>query len=723
MIAQYNYNYQHRPVAYTDAAGKTTSYTYNAAGQLTSMTNPLGQVTRYQYDASNNLSTIINANNLTAASFTYDAYNRVRTFTDSEGWSVTYDYDAADRVTRITYPDATTDLYTYSRLDLVSYQDRQLRTWTYTYDANRRLTATTDPARKQTQFGYNHAGKLTTLTDPRTNVMSWTYDIQGRLTGKQYPDTSTVTYTYELTTSRLKSVTDALSQVKTYTYAKDDRPLGLAYTASVHTTPNVSFAYDPYFPRLVSMTDGTGTTNYAYVPVGTPGALQLQQERSPLTSSTIASAYDALGRLNSRTVAGAVAETFAFDAIGRVTTHANDLGSFTLTYLGQTGQIAGRALASSTLATTWSYLTNTNDRRLSGISNVGLTAGQFSTFAYATTPENFIGGITETSDATAVYPVAGTQTATYNTLNQLTNLSGQALTFDAVGNVTSDGARSYTWDAENRLLGIAYPGVSGKATAFTYDGLGRRVTIASTPPGGGSATTTSYLWCGSIICQARNAGNSTIRSYYREGEFVPGTPNQPYYYGIDQIGSVRRAFASTSSAPAYGYDAYGVPLQATAPVTDFVFGGMFHNADSGLYLTNYRAYDSVAGRWLSRDPAGEATDPTGNLYPYVGGNPVSLVDPAGRLPGMPYPDASASTLPNGDDTPTQAPNCDNGSSPTPVAPVAQRPKGPPRCVNCNAPHGGTYGPYCPDCYGKSLDPNGQIPPLVIPLDPDIKLKD
>jgi RHS repeat-associated protein len=195
----------------------------------------------------------------------------------------------------------------------------------------------------------------------------------------------------------------------------------------------------------------------------------------------------------------------------------------------------------------------------------------------------------------------------------------QALTFDAVGNVTSDGQRTYTWDAESRLVGITYPGVSGKATAFTYDGLGRRVTIASTPPGGGSATTTSYLWCGSTLCQARNASNATTRSYYGEGEFVPGTPNQPYYYGVDQIGSVRRAFASTSSAPAYGYDAYGVPLQVTAPVTDFVYGGMFYNADSGLYLTNYRAYDPIAGRWLSRDPLGENTDPVKNLYPYVGG--------------------------------------------------------------------------------------------------------
>ena len=49
------------------------------------------------------------------------------------------------------------------------------------------------------------------------------------MTGKQYPDTSTVTYAYETTTSRLRSVTDALSQVKTYSYAKDDRLLGIAY--------------------------------------------------------------------------------------------------------------------------------------------------------------------------------------------------------------------------------------------------------------------------------------------------------------------------------------------------------------------------------------------------------------------------------------------------------------------------------------------------------------
>lgn len=55
---------------------------------------------------------------MTATSFSYDADDRIWTYTASEGWTVTCDYDAADRITRITYPDGTADVYTYDKLDL-----------------------------------------------------------------------------------------------------------------------------------------------------------------------------------------------------------------------------------------------------------------------------------------------------------------------------------------------------------------------------------------------------------------------------------------------------------------------------------------------------------------------------------------------------------------------------------------------------------------------------
>ncbi|MHB8884748.1 MAG: RHS repeat-associated core domain-containing protein [Methylovirgula sp.] len=134
---------------------------------------------------------------------------------------------------------------------------------------------------------------------------------------------------------------------------------------------------------------------------------------------------------------------------------------------------------------------------------------------------------------------------------------------------------------------------------------------------GGSAVTTSYVWCGTSICQARNASNAVTREYFAEGEFVPGSPALPYYYGIDQIGSARRVFASTSNAPAFSYDPYGNAQRSTTLLTDFNYAGMFYNADSGLDLTLYRVYDPVSGRWLSRDPSGEQGDAAANLYRYV----------------------------------------------------------------------------------------------------------
>jgi RHS repeat-associated protein len=246
-----------------------------------------------------------------------------------------------------------------------------------------------------------------------------------------------------------------------------------------------------------------------------------------------------------------------------------------------------------------------------------------------------ITNIAETNDSGDVYPSTLTQTASYNNLNQLTNLSSQTLTYDANGNLLSDGQRNFTWDAENRLIGITYPSQPGKATTFTYNALGQRVSIGSTPAGGGSSVTTSYIWCGGFgPCQARDASDSPTREFLAEGEFAPGSPGQPYYYGIDQVGSVHRAFASTSSAPAYDYDPYGNALQAAAPLADIGYAGMFYNSDSGLYLTQYRAYDPVVGRWLSRDPLDELNDPSSNLYPYADGNPLAYIDPTGQQFGV-----------------------------------------------------------------------------------------
>jgi len=182
-------------------------------------------------------------------------------------------------------------------------------------------------------------------------------------------------------------------------------------------------------------------------------------------------------------------------------------------------------------------------------------------------------------------PSAANKAAAYNNLNELTSLAGQPFTYDANGNLASDGQRNYAWDAENRLAAITYAAQPGKQTSFAYDGLGRRTAITTTLSG--SPATTFYLWCGSRLCQAVDSNGTVARSYFDEGEVVAAAGTE-LYYGPDRLGSVRDvavAVGGVSATPqAYDYDPYGNPLQTppSGPLTDFRYAGMFYHADREL---------------------------------------------------------------------------------------------------------------------------------------------
>ena len=83
----------------------------------------------------------------------------------------------------------------------------------------------------------------------------------------------------------------------------------------------------------------------------------------------------------------------------------------------------------------------------------------------------------------------------------------------------------------------------------------------------------------------------------------------------------------------YAYDPYGkiMAQQETVP-QPFKYAGQVGIIDEGinLYYMRARYYDANIGRFISEDPAGFSGGL--NLYAYVGGNPMMLVDPSGKCP-------------------------------------------------------------------------------------------
>jgi RHS repeat-associated protein len=748
-IASYAYNSLHEPLTATDSAGQTTVYAYrtDGHGQLQSVQNAKGETTAYGYGPvtdvpSDYLASITSPpfNNTSAVtSFTYDSANRVRTVTSSpDNYTVTTDYDVLDRPATITYPDGTNQQFQYSQnfgqglttiLDLTKSIDRRGRATTRHHNANRQMDLITDALGRQTVYNWCTCGALTSITDPRNKTTTFNRDLQSRVTSKGFADTTSISYVYENTTSRLKSMTDAIGYVTTYSYFKDDDLKQVTNTGA----PTVNFTYDSSYNRVASMVDGTGTTNYGYYPVANPpalGATQLQTVDGPIpntpVSDVVTYTYDPLGRALSQTINGTTSSV-TYDSLGRLATSDNVLGHFSRGYVGVTPRLQTLTYPTSTGQTAnYAYFDNSHDRRLQTLQNLGPSSANISKFDYAYDAEGQIltwakqftnqtgvsatlgydlaDQITSATNTTMGnfsygYDLGANRTNdelgthTFNNVNQTQDLG---YTYDANGNLTSDGIYNYGWDGLNRLVvieqiipgtggggfaavksspspsptpkklkrrrvlasshnipqggvaplagagGFPPPTVTYTRSTFAYDGLSRRVRITeqedtrqsgdTSPPNWIQITDRRYIWGGNTIAEERDASTYAVtRRFLAEGEQINGVN---YYFTRDHLGNVRELTSSTGQlVEKYDYDPYG--NQPTGDMVgghgggmaDFGFTGHWFHGPSGLSLSLYRAYDPSLGRWLSRDPIGEAAG--ANLYAYVLNNPVRFLDPLG----------------------------------------------------------------------------------------------
>lgn len=681
-LSGYGHDAPHRPRYSTDASGQTTELRWNARGQLLEIINPLGHRSVLTYDANGYLTKIENTNPdqpaalVTVATFGYDSVGRMSRITGSDGYFVDLEYDALNRPTKTTYPDGTWESVVYQALNVVSSRDRLGRITTYTHNGNMQPTSTTDPAGRTLRYEWCSCGALQVLVDAMNRRTRWHYDIAGRQTAKEYTDGSKILYGYDPASGRLSSITDEKGQIKTRRYHLDNTLAGLTYTNEEHETPDVTFTYETAYRRLATMLDGIGTISYAYHPIGTLGGGQLASIDTPLPDDTLLYSYDQLSRRIGYTING-VGESMALDALGRVQTVTNPLGSFGYTYHGATSRLDTITYPTGmTAAYTWHPLLK--DFRLKDIIHTLPGNQLLSRHSYE---HNAVGNITRW---TQISPASGLNRSWqigYDDADQLTSVASQdpttlalqstgqyAYTYDKAGNrltetidgvtttgihnalnqlvtlTKSDGSsalppQTYEWDAENRLCAVNYTGTA-KRSEFTYDGVGRR--HQSIERDGASITSqTSFVWKGMRLGEERDTTVNTVDARYLSHGIMSVRSNLPaapkigglfaLYSAEDHLGSIRELVSSSNTlSSAIAYDPWGRHSVIGSGQRDSNAGytGHWFHPQTETHWPANRQYAQNAGRWLSRDPISERGGL--NLYEYSRNEPIHRFDPDGR---------------------------------------------------------------------------------------------
>ena len=140
----------------------------------------------YAYDNNGNIETLTDANGTITRE--YDALNRIKKYTDTQGNVLLYDYDTVGNLEVVTYPDNRTVIYGYDDADqLIKVTDWDNRVTEYGYDKNGRLISTLRPNGTLLTRTYDDAGQLeqqqdiVVATNEVISQFNFSYDKAGNI--------------------------------------------------------------------------------------------------------------------------------------------------------------------------------------------------------------------------------------------------------------------------------------------------------------------------------------------------------------------------------------------------------------------------------------------------------------------------------------------------------------------------------------------------------------
>jgi RHS repeat-associated protein len=422
------------------------------------------------------------------------------------------------------------------------------------------------------------------------------------------------------------------------------------------TTPGVAYGYDAD-GRRSEMADGSGITTYAYdlagrLTAGTDG-----------NGDSVTYAYDAVGNVTTLGYPTGLTVTRTFDSANRLTAVNDGVGNVTDFGYDADGNLTTEAFPNG-VTTTYGY--DKNDQALSVRDATSTTT--LATFSYGRTAvrqvasmaSNLAGqaGVTDNYTYTQDGQVAAdsttavsTTTFGYDRAGNLTTAEGATLGYDSASEVTTRAATAiggaagttYGYNANGdrttistagQTVSLGYDGADrltgyGSAARYTYNGdglrVGKTIGVVFEALSWDTRTASTPL----VLTDATNA-----YVYGPGGRVIEqlSLGLVATYLHQDALGSTR-LLTSANGAVVGGskYTAYGAPAGAVTTTGNTVttpigFAGGYTDSESGfVYLVN-RYYDPGTGQFITRDPLLALT---GSPYGYALGDPLDITDPLG----------------------------------------------------------------------------------------------
>jgi RHS repeat-associated protein len=636
---QLTYDLNDRITSIIDENNQTYSYTYDANGNLTMATDPASNTTKYDYDLMDRVSSVTDKLDKTTT-FTYDTRGRLGTSTNPASETFTYGYSLQGWFSSVTDPGGKTTSRTYDDEGVIAtLTDALSNTWNYTTDKLGRVSMITSPLSNTRSFTCDSMGRLTSSTNPLSKTTDYDYDSRGLLTSITLPGAISATYNrndlglitritdpngypwdkgYD-SMGRLTSLTDPLSNITTYAYNSRNRLSTVTFPES-----SLQLSYDGWGNVVRKLYSDNTDLQYTYDDNGrllTADGLTLSYDARGdiLGCNGLTVNRDDVGRIATMTVAKGKTLTYSYDSRGLLGSVSDWLGGITTFTYDAAGKLLSITRPNG-IITTYTY---DNDGRV-----VRLQEGSLSNISFI---RDSNGQITSATRSLTLEPtfIDTTTTLSYDKASQVS-----AYTYDAMGRLTNDGTRTYTWDLASRLTGYTE---GSSSVNFTYDGLGSRLTRAE------GNTTSRYVWnyafkLPSISVEKQGASDLRYYVHTPEGNLIysieaSGNARRDYHY--DEMGNT--LFLSDSSGTviaAYAYSPYGTLLASTGTeVNPFTWQGQLGvvmEGPSGLYYMRARYYDSNTLRFISRDPISMIDPRNVNPYQYAMLNPLRFVDPSGK---------------------------------------------------------------------------------------------